>query len=174
MATWYDTGDPASADGSEDNFDQTITWNDNSGLLSLPAGTVDALRVYAASDITSTGIKIGLYDSSHNLVSGASGTNSNEGLGAGWKTVTFTPVSISSATYYISINANTSSGIFYAALTSQTSGTTFAHFGSGYASFPYASQGSQDSNRTTLLYVGVSVTVTSSASSPKLALLGVG
>ncbi len=174
MATWYDTGNPASADGTRDQSDSAFWWSDNSGLLSLPAGTVDSLRVYANTDNTSNGLKLALYDSSYNLVTGANGTNASEGTGAGWKTVTFSPVSISSGTYYVSaVTQNNAGDFLYAVLTGQPATTSIFHFGSAYPTgFPPATIVT-DANFAFLFYMGVQVTASTGRRS-KLSLLGVG
>lgn len=160
-AAWYDTGDPATANGSQGQGATSFVWVDHSSLLVLPAGTVSKLRAYTAKSTFAQGIKIALYTTGGSLIVGGTSTQTT-GTNL-WQEISVTPTVISAGTYYMALlSQDNASDLTWATLTA-SSGTSYVSFSSTYAAMPTSTIPSNGGNEPYQFFDGAFVTPASGA-----------
>ncbi len=106
----------------------------------LPAGTLSEMGVWVtALNTTSTVMKIALFDSSYNLVSGASGNTGSLGVFGeidAWKSVTGLSATISAGTYYMLFSLSSNDDAVTARGITGSSGDGIFEFGLTDSTFP--------------------------------------
>ena len=152
MAAWYDTGDPATADGFTNQQDSTIGFYDNIGLV-LPAGEMSKLRFHVVQDLFGNGNKIAIYNNAGTLLANATATVA----GAGWKEFNITPVTIGAGTYYLAAQTlNGGTDLQYSTKSGFSNGSTYQNVGgSTYAAFPPSTRLGSTTDLAVLSFFGV-------------------
>lgn len=92
VAAWHDIIADTSTNANDATAATVMVWD----AITLPSGTVTRIRAYVRSYSTTSGLRLGLYDSGGSLL--ASGTVSVPGTG--YREVTISQA-ISAGTYYI-------------------------------------------------------------------------
>jgi hypothetical protein len=130
---WFD----AIAPGSTDSGNTLLANSQAQPVVAGQSGSCTKLRLWVEfSNISTTDLKMALYDSSFNLLSSGSVTDVGSGDNR-WIETTITPQAVSNgATYWIGMMINVSSGIIGRLLASQPSGSSRIEFGTTYAGFP--------------------------------------
>lgn len=136
MALVYTYGTTSYTGGPTGTSWQPQNYSYGGPVTFSAAGTIDQLGAIVSSYSGTRTIKLALYDTSGNLISGTSSSNSSVATGAAawYDGNTFTPVSVSAASYVVLSSADTANvGMMYNASNAGTYATD------AYASFPSAS-----------------------------------
>lgn len=140
-AYFYSEGADVSGAGTE-----TDTTNGQailSRVVLASGGTVTKLGLYARFVNFSTGLKLALFDSSRNYISGATTTNTVTSGDAQWHDFAIS-TAVSSGTYYIGFSTNNDNGI-KVNYNTEASGDVYETFDT-YANFPASITGLSSSN----------------------------
>lgn len=131
-STYYYT----SASAANNSFGTGGGWQDWEVVTVAQAGPVQRLGFWCSVSNDET-VKMALYDSSSNLVSGASGTIVTSAAdNGGWKDITGLSVSIAAGTYTLVVTSSTGTGFRVGSVTAAGRGN---YASQAYASFPAAS-----------------------------------